>query len=150
MEKLDLRDEVLIGHSMGTGEVAHYHGRYGSGRVSKAVLISPMPPYLLAADDDPEGIPAWMFDGFIATAQADRPSWLKGFLDNFYNMMSMVAPWSEIRRSKPVSTSPRQAGPSPQLSASRHGRPTFAPTSPASTSRYWSCKGTRTASCRSS
>jgi len=86
MEKLDLRDAVLVGHSMGTGDVTRYLGRYGSGRVSKAVLISPMPPYLLSADDDPEGIPASMFDGFAAAAKTDRPSWLKGFLDNYYNM----------------------------------------------------------------
>ena len=85
MEKLDLRNAVLVGHSMGTGDVTRYLGRYGSGRVSKAVLISPMPPYLLSAADDPEGIPASMFDGFAATAKADRPSWLKGFLDNYYN-----------------------------------------------------------------
>jgi len=86
MEKLDLRDAVLVGHSMGTGDVTRYLGRYGSGRVIKAVLISPMPPYLLSGDDDPEGIPASAFDGFAAAAQADRPSWLKGFLDNYYNM----------------------------------------------------------------
>ena len=86
MEKLDLRDAVLVGHSMGSGDVTRYLGRHGSGRVSKAVLISPMPPYLLSTDDDPEGIPASMFDGFTATAKADRPSWLKGFLDNYYNM----------------------------------------------------------------
>jgi pimeloyl-ACP methyl ester carboxylesterase len=86
MEKLDLRDVALVGHSMGTGDVTRYLGRYGSGRVSKAVLVSPMPPYLLSADDDPEGIPASMFDGFAVAAKADRPSWLKGFLDNYYNM----------------------------------------------------------------
>jgi non-heme chloroperoxidase len=71
---------------MGTGDVTRYLGRYGSGRASKAVLVSPIPPYLVSADDDPEGIPMSMFDGFTAAAKADRPSWLKGFLDNFYNM----------------------------------------------------------------
>jgi non-heme chloroperoxidase len=86
IEKLDLRDAVLVGHSMGTGDVTRYLGRHGSGRVSKAVLISPIPPYLVSASDDPEGIPASVFDGFTSTAKADRPSWLKGFLDNFYNM----------------------------------------------------------------
>jgi non-heme chloroperoxidase len=86
IEKLDLQDAVLVGHSMGTGDVTRYLGRHGSARVSKAVLISPIPPYLVSAGDDPEGIPASVFDGFTATAKADRPSWLKGFLDNFYNM----------------------------------------------------------------
>src|ERR1039457_4854290 len=44
---LELRDAVLAGHSMGTGEVTRYLGRYGSVRVAKGVLVSPIPPYLL-------------------------------------------------------------------------------------------------------
>src|ERR1700732_1004500 len=55
LEHLDLRDAVLAGHSMGTGEVTRYLGRYGSGRVAKGVLISPIPPYLGAADAHPGG-----------------------------------------------------------------------------------------------
>jgi non-heme chloroperoxidase len=47
LEHLDLRDAVLAGHSMGTGEVTRYLGRFGSARVAKAVLVSPIPPYLL-------------------------------------------------------------------------------------------------------
>ncbi len=86
MEALDLRDAILIGHSMGTGEVTRYLGAYGSARVSKAVLISPIPPFLLQTDDNPEGLPASLFDGFIHTAAGDPPAWMKGFLDNFYNM----------------------------------------------------------------
>src|SRR5206468_3205792 len=46
MEHLDLGDAALVGHSMGTGEVTRYLARYGSGRVSKAVLIETLPPYL--------------------------------------------------------------------------------------------------------
>ena len=57
MEALDLRDAILVGHSMGTGEVTRYLGAYGSARVSKAVLISPIPPFLLQTDDNPEGLP---------------------------------------------------------------------------------------------
>jgi len=86
MEALDLRDAILVGHSMGTGEVTRYLGAYGSARVSKAVLISPIPPFLLQTDDNPDGLPASLFDGFIHTAAADPPAWVKGFLDNFYNM----------------------------------------------------------------
>ncbi|HEY2313057.1 MAG TPA: alpha/beta hydrolase [Streptosporangiaceae bacterium] len=86
MEALDLRDAILVGHSMGTGEVTRYLGTYGSARVSKAVLISPIPPFLLQTDDNPEGLPASLFDGFVRTAAADAPAWMKGFLDNFYNI----------------------------------------------------------------
>jgi len=86
LEHLDLRDAALAGHSMGTGEVTRYLASYGSGRVAKGVLISPIPPYLLQADDNPDGVPQSLFDGFAAAARADTPAWMKGFLDNFYNM----------------------------------------------------------------
>jgi non-heme chloroperoxidase len=86
MEALDLRGAMLVGHSMGTGEVTRYLGTYGSERVLKAVLVSPIPPFLLKTDDNPEGLPGSLFDGFIHTAETDGPAWLKGFLDNFYNI----------------------------------------------------------------
>ena len=98
LEHLDLRDAVLAGHSMGTGEVTRYLARYGSGdhrglqlghhrpRVAKAVLISPIPPYLRQAPDNPDGVPQALFDGFAAAARADIPAWMKGFLDTFYNI----------------------------------------------------------------
>ena len=86
MEKLDLRDAVIVGHSMGTGEVTRYLGVYGSARVAKGVLVSPIPPFLLQTSDNPEGLPASLFEGFIESARADTPAWMKGFLDNFYNM----------------------------------------------------------------
>jgi non-heme chloroperoxidase len=86
MEALDLRDAVLVGHSMGTGEVTRYISKYGSNRVAKGVLISPIPPFLLQTDDNPEGLPASLFDGFMQSARADSAAWMKGFLDNFFNI----------------------------------------------------------------
>jgi non-heme chloroperoxidase len=85
LETLDLHDVTLVGHSMGTGEVTRYLGRYGSARIARGVLVSPIPPFLLQATDNPEGLPASMFDGFVQTARQDTPAWMKGFLDNFYN-----------------------------------------------------------------
>ena len=86
LEALDLRGAVLVGHSMGTGEVTRYLGSYGSAGVAKGVLVSPIPPFLLHTSDNPEGLPADLFDGFVQTAAADTPAWMKGFLDNFYNI----------------------------------------------------------------
>src|SRR5271166_1922146 len=86
LEHLDLRDVVLAGHSMGTGEVTRYLGSYGSARVSRGVLVSPIPPFLLQTPDNPDGLPASLFDGFMETARQDAPAWMKGFLDNFYNI----------------------------------------------------------------
>jgi len=85
METLDLHDVTLIGHSMGTGEVTRYLGKYGSSRVARGVLISPIPPFLLQTTDNPEGLPGSLFDGFMDSARRDMPAWMKGFLDNFYN-----------------------------------------------------------------
>src|SRR5260370_37976540 len=86
VERLDLRDATLVGHSMGTGEVTRYLGAYSSARVSQGVLVSPIPPFLLQTDDNPQGLPASLFDGFIQAATADEPAWMKGVLDNFFNI----------------------------------------------------------------
>ncbi len=85
LEHLDLWDAVLVGHSMGTGEVTRFLGAYGSARVAKGVLVSPIPPFLLQTSDNPDGVPQSVFDGFVQAAQSDTPAWMKGFLDNFYN-----------------------------------------------------------------
>jgi non-heme chloroperoxidase len=86
LEHLDLHDAVLAGHSMGTGEVTRYLASYGSARVGRGVLVAPIPPYLRQAGDNPDGVPQALFDGFAAAARADTPAWMKGFLDNFYNI----------------------------------------------------------------
>ncbi|HEV2527038.1 MAG TPA: alpha/beta hydrolase [Thermomicrobiales bacterium] len=85
LETLDLNDVILVGFSMGTGEVTRYLGTYGSGRVSKAVLAGPIPPYLLQTDDNPDGVPQDVFDGFKQAIRDDRPAFLTQFFDNFYN-----------------------------------------------------------------
>jgi non-heme chloroperoxidase len=90
LEYLDLWDAVLVGHSMGTGEVTRLLGSYGSGRVAKGVLVSPIPPFLLQAGDNPEGVPQSVFDGFARAARSDAPAWMKGFLDNFYNADTLL------------------------------------------------------------
>ena len=86
LEHLDVWDAVLVGHSMGTGEVTRFLGTYGSARVAKGVLVSPIPPFLLQTTDNPDGVPQSVFDGFVAAARSDTPAWMKGFLDNFYNV----------------------------------------------------------------
>src|SRR5208283_6142132 len=66
VDELDLRDAVLAGFSMGTGEVTRYLGTYGSERVTKAALFGPIPPFLLQTEDNPKGVPQSVFDGFKA------------------------------------------------------------------------------------
>ncbi len=82
---LKLRDFTLVGFSMGGGEVARYFGKYGSRGVSKAVIISGVPPYLLKTEDNPEGVDASVFNGIQKAVAADRYAFFTGFFQNFYN-----------------------------------------------------------------
>src|SRR2546421_11553495 len=70
--KLDLREFALVGFSMGGGEVARYLGAHGSERVSQAVFISAIPPFLLKTPDNPDGVEGSVFDGIKKAIAADR------------------------------------------------------------------------------
>jgi non-heme chloroperoxidase len=86
LDHLDLNDVVLVGFSMGTGEVTRYLAKYGSARVKKAALLGAIPPFLLKTNDNPEGVDASVFEGIQAAIVADRYAYLRTFLDNFYNV----------------------------------------------------------------
>lgn len=87
LEDLDLHDAVLAGFSMGTGEIARYLSRYGSGRVSKAVFIGSLEPYLLKTEENPDGAgPQSFFDDTSASVAKDRYAFLTGFYKDFYNL----------------------------------------------------------------
>ena len=83
---LDLRDAALVGFSMGGGEVARYVGAFGTERMRKAAFIAAIPPFLLKAPDNPEGVDITVFDGIRAGLAKDRLAFLSGFLSNFYNV----------------------------------------------------------------
>src|ERR1700747_306457 len=85
LSTLNLTDVSLVGFSMGTGEVTRYMGKYGTKRVHRAVLIGTLGPYLVKADDNPEGVDRSVFEGLKAAIRADRPAFLMSFLHNFYN-----------------------------------------------------------------
>ena len=80
MDVLDLRDVTLAGFSMGTGEVTRYLWRYGSERIRNAVLLGPIPPFLLKTGDNPEGVDQSVFDGLIAGRQGRPGRLLQGLL----------------------------------------------------------------------
>ena len=71
-EHLDLRDAMMVGHSTGGGEVARFIGRHGTSKVSKAVLISSVPPLMVKTAANPGGLPIDVFDGFRAAILEDR------------------------------------------------------------------------------
>jgi non-heme chloroperoxidase len=84
--KLDLRDAIQVGHSTGGGVVARYIGRYGAGRVAKAVLISAIPPLMVKTPANPGGLPIEVFDGLRKSVQADRYQFWKEFTRSFYGL----------------------------------------------------------------
>jgi non-heme chloroperoxidase len=86
LQHLALNDVVLVGFSMGTGEVTRYLGKYGSSRVKKAALLAAIPPFLLKTDDNQEGVDRAVFEGIRAAIVKDRYAYFKDFIDNFYNV----------------------------------------------------------------
>ena len=80
---LDLTGVSLVGHSMGTGEITRYIGKFGTKQLRKAVLIGTLGPYLVKAPDNPEGADA---SGIQAGIKADRPAAMREFLKNFYSV----------------------------------------------------------------
>jgi pimeloyl-ACP methyl ester carboxylesterase len=85
LDTLDLNDVVLVGFSMGTGEVGRYLGTYGSARVAKAAFLASLEPFLLKTDDNPTGVPQEVFDGILAAVKADRYAYFTDFYKSFYN-----------------------------------------------------------------
>ncbi|GAA3486411.1 MULTISPECIES: alpha/beta fold hydrolase [Streptomyces] len=87
LETLDLKDAVLVGFSMGTGEVARYVSTYGSGRVAKVAFLASLEPCLLKSDDNPDGVaPKAFFDDVVAAVKADRYAYYTAFFHDFYNL----------------------------------------------------------------
>lgn len=87
LETLDLRDAVLVGFSMGTGEVARYLSVYGSARIAKAVFLASLEPFLEITDDNPDGAaPASFFEGVSEAVKKDRYAFFSDFYNDFFNL----------------------------------------------------------------
>jgi non-heme chloroperoxidase len=84
LDALDIKDAMLVGHSTGGGEVAHYIGRHGTKRVAKAVLIGAVPPLMLKTEANPDGLPLDVFDGIRKGVAADRSQFYKDLAMPFY------------------------------------------------------------------
>jgi non-heme chloroperoxidase len=94
-EKLDLKDAVMVGHSTGGGEVAHYLGRHGTKRVAKAVLIGAVPPLMLKTETNPGGLPLSVFDSIRAAVAGNRAQFYKELPLPFYGFNRPGAKISE-------------------------------------------------------
>jgi pimeloyl-ACP methyl ester carboxylesterase len=109
---LDLRDVILVGFSMGTGELARYVRNHGAERVAKLAFLASLEPFLVQADDNAEGVPQEVFDGIVEAARGDRYAWYTSFYENFYNLDEnlgtrisqevVTASWNVATKSAPV------------------------------------------------
>jgi pimeloyl-ACP methyl ester carboxylesterase len=86
LETLDLREVVLVGFSMGTGELACYVATHGTTRVAKLAFLASLEPFLVQRDDNPDGVPQRVFDDIAAAARTDRYAWFTQFYRDFYNL----------------------------------------------------------------
>ncbi|RDI97357.1 alpha/beta hydrolase [Dyella solisilvae] len=84
IDKLDLKNIVLVGHSTGGGEAAHYIGRHGNARVAKVVLIGAVPPIMVKSASNPGGTPIEVFDDIRAKTLADRSQFFKDLSAPFF------------------------------------------------------------------
>jgi non-heme chloroperoxidase len=84
IEKLDLKDAILVGFSTGGGEVARYIGRHGTKRLAKAALVSAVPPLMLKTAANPGGLPIEVFDNIRAGVTADRSQFFKDVSAPFF------------------------------------------------------------------
>jgi pimeloyl-ACP methyl ester carboxylesterase len=112
LETLDLRDVILVGFSMGTGELARYVNNHGHERVAKLAFLASLEPFLVQRDDNPTGVPQEVFDGIVAAARTDRFAWFTKFYEDFYNLAEnlghrlspevVTASWNTATTSAPV------------------------------------------------
>ena len=94
-ETLDLKKAIMIGHSTGGGEVAHYLGRHGTSRVAKAVLVGAVPPLMLKTPGNPGGLPIEVFDGIRKGTYDNRAQFYKDLAMPFYGYNRPGAKLSE-------------------------------------------------------
>jgi non-heme chloroperoxidase len=95
IERLDLKNVVIVGHSTGGGEVARYLGRHGTRRVAKAVLLSAVPPLMLKTETNPDGLPIEVFDGIRKATFDNRAQFYKDLATPFYGYNRPGATLSE-------------------------------------------------------
>jgi non-heme chloroperoxidase len=98
VHRLDLKDAIHVGHSMGGGEVARYIGRHGTNRVAKAVLIASVPPLMVKSSTNPGGTPLEVFDEMRAGLHADRSQFWKDLSLPFFGYNRPGAKVSEGAR----------------------------------------------------
>lgn len=110
---LDLQNVVLVGFSMGGGEVVRYLTNNGSDNVDKVALISSIIPLVKQKDDNPDGVPEGDLNEILENLKNDRVTFLEGFHKNFYNygllsqsvsQAQLNYDWSIASQASPIAT----------------------------------------------
>ena len=76
IEKLDLHEITLAGHSMGCAEIVRYLSRHGASRVTRVVFVSPSLPFALKTADNPDGVDRSVVEQLHSQWSKDYPKWL--------------------------------------------------------------------------
>ncbi|GAB3647271.1 bromoperoxidase [Echinicola sediminis] len=85
IQQLDLKEAVIVGFSMGGGEVVRYLTKYGADRIAKAALIGSIIPLVAHKEDNPDGVPQEVLGQILDALKTNRIGFLKDFHRNFYN-----------------------------------------------------------------
>jgi pimeloyl-ACP methyl ester carboxylesterase len=96
IEQLDLRDIVLVGHSMAGGEIVRYLSTYGDARVSRIVLVAPSLPFALKTDDNPMGVPRTELLAVREAIAHDLPQYARSIARKFFgpNVTDGTVDWA--------------------------------------------------------
>ena len=94
IDQTGAKDAVLVGFSMGGGEVARYMSRHGGKSVSQAVLVSSVVPYMLKTSDNPDGTDQAVFDKMAEGIKEDRAKFFAGFFKDFFGVNLLSHPAS--------------------------------------------------------
>lgn len=95
LEDAEIRGPFAVaGFSMGGGEVAKLVARHGS-RITKAILIGSVVPYMLQTNDNPHGVPQSVFDEMTAGMKKDRAAFFTTFARDFFGVGVVAHPVSE-------------------------------------------------------
>lgn len=113
VSQLELKNVILLGFSMGGGEVVRYITNYGSQNVDKIALISSIIPLVKQKDDNPDGVPQNDLDEIMKNLKNDRVTFLESFHKNFYGygMLSQTVSqkqldydWNIASSASPIAT----------------------------------------------
>ena len=95
IEQKDAQNAILVGFSMGGGEVARYMSRHAGKNIAKAVLVSSVVPYMLKTQDNPHGTDQAKFDDMAAAIKEDRALFFADFFKTFFGVSLLSSPVSE-------------------------------------------------------